>query len=106
MKQDYISLFLDHIHLPLDFKVNNLNDLGLVMKATQVYVPFNNLEILNGTYGEVTRESIIQKVLIEKTGGLCYHLNLVIYYYMQEIGLDCFYVKVLPSDKNSHLNHH
>jgi len=101
---DYKTLFLNHIHLPIDFKVNNLQDLSIVMKAVQVYVPLNNLEILDQTWGEITKENVIQKVLIEKTGGLCMHLNLVLLYFMQEIGLDCFQVKVLPSEKNAHLN--
>ncbi|KAF2075356.1 hypothetical protein CYY_003332 [Polysphondylium violaceum] len=97
---DFLTLFYNHVNLPIDFKVNNLEDLEVVMKALCVSTPFNNLDILDGSFVELNRESTIQKVLIEKSGGQCYHISVMMYLYMIEIGLDATMFKVLSSDKN------
>ncbi|KAF2077693.1 hypothetical protein CYY_001009 [Polysphondylium violaceum] len=98
------NLFLEHVKFPQNFRINNLKDLSKIMKAFQSTTPYNNLNILDGSWGIETFDKITKKVLIEKTGGFCYQLNSVLNHFMKVNGMNVKLVKAFKSDKNLHEN--
>ncbi|KAF2073994.1 hypothetical protein CYY_004701 [Polysphondylium violaceum] len=70
------------------------------MKAYQTKTSYNNLNVLDGTWTPLTYEIIHRKVLIEKTGGLCFHINVTFNQFLKYNGMDAELVKAIKSDKN------
>ncbi|KYQ93983.1 hypothetical protein DLAC_04876 [Tieghemostelium lacteum] len=62
------------------------------MKLFNQSIPFENLDVMSNTTREITRENVIDKILIQKTGGMCYHLNSLMYYFLQEQGFNCYQI--------------
>lgn len=63
----------------------SLND--VLLKIALKY-PFENLRIINKKTEEITREYLVEKLLVNGEGGLCYELNPLLFYFLEENGFD------------------
>ncbi|EGC39837.1 hypothetical protein DICPUDRAFT_19832, partial [Dictyostelium purpureum] len=67
-------------------------DIPNIMESCCKTFSFENLEIIQGKHGLVTKESIYNQLLIEKNGGLCFKLNSLLYYFLLDYGFNVFMV--------------
>lgn len=71
---DINALFRERIGFPED-EIITFESLSRVLERTAYTLPFENMRIIRNHIGEITKESLIQKILIHHEGGLCYELN-------------------------------
>ncbi|MDF2679714.1 MAG: putative arylamine N-acetyltransferase [Brevibacillus sp.] len=62
--------------------------LGNVLERTSKAIPFENLCIIANKTGEITRENLLNKMLVKNEGGLCYELNSILYFFLLENDFD------------------
>ena len=58
------------------------------MYAMAQTVPFENLNILEKNFKEISKENLKEKILVNNRGGLCYELNPTMYYFLKDSGFD------------------
>jgi len=82
---DLNTLFRQRIGLPEDVKVT-FDHLEEILIRTSRTIPFENFSIVQRRPYSITRENLIHKILIHQEGGLCYELNMLIYFFLVEHG--------------------
>lgn len=82
-------LFRERIGLDREINIS-FDVLDLVLEKTAKAIPFENLCIMTKQTYEITKENIINKILVRKEGGLCYELNALLFYFLIENGFDAF----------------
>ncbi|HDR8072280.1 TPA: arylamine N-acetyltransferase [Bacillus cereus] len=65
-------------------------DLHEILLKMGTIIPYENIDIVNKKIKEVSRVSIQDKLLIRKRGGMCYELNLLLYYFLADSGFDVY----------------
>ncbi|UFJ39301.1 arylamine N-acetyltransferase [Brevibacillus humidisoli] len=81
------ALFRERIGLPQDEPIT-FDDLENVLEKTAKAIPFENLCIIEKRTRAITKESLIDKILVKNEGGLCYELNAILYLFLLENGFD------------------
>ncbi|MES9784782.1 arylamine N-acetyltransferase, partial [Bacillus thuringiensis] len=61
------------------------DDLDEILLKMGMILPYENLDIMAGTIKNISKDNLIEKLLIQKRGGLCYELNSLLYYFL----IDC-----------------
>ncbi|MDR4983886.1 arylamine N-acetyltransferase [Bacillus cereus] len=74
-----------HIHKQETVSFENLPNIMYAMAQT---VPFENLNILEKNFTEISKENLKEKILINNRGGLCYELNPTMYYFLKDSGFN------------------
>lgn len=64
------------------------DDLPALLSATSQTLPFENLAIIKRRGLPITRENLVDKMLIRREGGLCYELNPLLYFFLLENGFN------------------
>ncbi|WP_341279259.1 arylamine N-acetyltransferase [Paenibacillus sp. FSL H8-0537] len=59
-----------------------------VLERTAKAVPFENFNIISKTAAVITKEYIVQKILRDQEGGLCYEINALLYLFLIENGFN------------------
>jgi N-hydroxyarylamine O-acetyltransferase len=67
--------------------------LASVLEKTAKTIPFENLCVINKNVKEITRENLIDKILVRNEGGLCYELNPILYFFLKENGFEVIPVR-------------
>ncbi|WLD94664.1 arylamine N-acetyltransferase [Alkalihalobacillus sp. AL-G] len=77
--------------------------LKTVLEKAAVTIPFENLSIITKNTKEITRENLIEKLLVNNEGGLCYELNPLLYFFLVESGFDARLIRgeVFNNEKNA-----
>ncbi len=73
----------------IDFTESNkisFADLEHILMKTALNIPFENICIINKNTTEITKDSLVQKILVKNEGGLCYELNAILYLFLIENG--------------------
>lgn len=84
----YKELFLKRIHLE-DMDIS-MKSLPLILRHTANTIPFENLRILNQTALLPTVENSVQKIVVEREGGVCYEINVLLYGILKECGFNVY----------------
>lgn len=79
--------FRKRIGFPVDRPIS-LENLDTLLELTAASIPFENLCTLAGDLGELNESSLMEKIIKQKEGGLCYDLNGILYLFLKENGLD------------------
>ncbi|WP_459500235.1 arylamine N-acetyltransferase family protein [Bacillus sp. C1] len=66
----------------------SFEDLNEILHAMAQAVPFENLDIIQGTVKEISKEHLQEKILAHNRGGLCYELNPTMYYFLKDCGFN------------------
>ncbi|KEK22690.1 arylamine N-acetyltransferase family protein [Bacillus gaemokensis] len=66
----------------------SFEDLNEILYAMAQVVPFENLDIIQGTVKEISKENLQKKILVNNRGGLCYELNPAMYYFLKDCSFD------------------
>ncbi|MGD8189603.1 arylamine N-acetyltransferase family protein [Brevibacillus ginsengisoli] len=59
-----------------------------VLEKTALAIPFENLGIIQNKTQEISKEHLLNKLLLNNEGGLCYELNSMLYFFLVENGFD------------------
>ncbi|KQL46367.1 arylamine N-acetyltransferase [Brevibacillus choshinensis] len=79
------TLFRKRIGMPEDETIT-FATLGNVLEKTAKAIPFENLCMIANETNEITRENLLNKLLVKNEGGLCYELNSILYFFLLENG--------------------
>ncbi|MED4752351.1 arylamine N-acetyltransferase family protein [Brevibacillus choshinensis] len=79
------TLFRKRIGMPEDETIT-FTTLGNVLEKTARAIPFENLCMIANETNEITRENLLNKILVKNEGGLCYELNSILYFFLLENG--------------------
>ncbi|WP_082233071.1 arylamine N-acetyltransferase family protein [Halobacillus massiliensis] len=86
------QLFLDRIGFSNKGKIT-FKDLETILKKAAKTIPFENLRIIKKQTKPITKNNLINKLLIEKEGGVCYEINPLLYYFLKENQFNVYMVK-------------
>lgn len=64
------------------------DDLSALLVATSLALPFENLAIIEQKGLPISRENLIEKLLVRNEGVLCYELNPLLYFFLLDNGFD------------------
>jgi N-hydroxyarylamine O-acetyltransferase len=62
--------------------------LDTVLEKTAREIPFENLCIIANKTTKLTKENLINKIIVKNEGGLCYDLNSILYLFLVENGFN------------------
>ncbi|EGG17657.1 hypothetical protein DFA_08653 [Cavenderia fasciculata] len=88
--QEFKKLFFKRIGLE-ELDEIKFEDLTLLMESYSKNVSFNNFDIIEGKEQRWDRDYLIERILVEGKGGMCYQLHGVFYHLLKESGMDVFY---------------
>lgn len=81
------DLFRKRIGLPENETIpfERLDD---VLEKTAKTIPFENLSIIENRTSDISKDHLVNKILVNKEGGLCYELNSIFYLFLIENGFN------------------
>jgi N-hydroxyarylamine O-acetyltransferase len=79
------SLFRKRIGLQEDLDIT-FDMLDELLEKTALAIPFENICVIAKNGKSINKENLVDKVLINNEGGLCYELNSLLYYFLLENG--------------------
>ncbi|WP_042374301.1 arylamine N-acetyltransferase family protein [Neobacillus jeddahensis] len=74
------------------------HQLDTVLELTAKSIPFENLCIMAKQTRELSKENLIDRIIIHNEGGLCYDLNPLLYFFLKENGFDAALVRAVLYD--------
>ncbi|WP_404328474.1 arylamine N-acetyltransferase [Mesobacillus maritimus] len=84
---DLNVLFRKRIGIPEQEQLR-FEKLDELLVKTAEKIPFENLCIMEKRTRELTNENVMDKILLQNEGGLCYELNYILYLFLKENGFD------------------
>jgi N-hydroxyarylamine O-acetyltransferase len=69
-----------------------------ILEKTAKAIPFENLSILSKKSKTLTKENLVDKIIIRNEGGLCYDLNSLLYLFLVENGFDVSLIRGIIYD--------
>lgn len=81
------TLFRKRIGYPENEPIS-FESLGHVLERTAKVMPFENFCILENRTRPISKENLMNKILVHKEGGLCYELNSILFLFLLENGFD------------------
>ncbi len=98
------QLFRNRIGIPAEETIT-FQHLPNVLLKTAKAIPFENLRIIENKTRSITKENVIDKMLVKQEGGLCYELNALLYFFFVENGFNAELVRgvVYNNDKKEWL---
>ncbi|MFD0677981.1 MULTISPECIES: arylamine N-acetyltransferase family protein [unclassified Paenibacillus] len=81
------TLFRNRMNLP-ETDTITFEGLADVLEKMAKTVPFENLCIIEKRIGVISKEHLVNKLLVANEGGLCYELNALLYLFLIENGFD------------------
>lgn len=83
----------------------NIETLREIHRQHLINIPFENLNIMNKIPLELNLESLGNKIIKERRGGLCYELNGLFLQLLREIGFDAHYLGAQVSEYGNEYDH-
>ncbi|MGH0519368.1 arylamine N-acetyltransferase family protein [Bacillus toyonensis] len=88
---DFQKQFFARLHIE-EKETISFEDFSQLMYGMAQTVPFENLNVLENNFKEISKENLKEKILVNNRGGLCYELNPTMYYFLKDFGLDVYLV--------------
>ncbi|MEW4369778.1 arylamine N-acetyltransferase family protein [Paenibacillus kandeliae] len=89
--KEIISLFEKRLHMnegALADESMRLEQLNELLEQMALVLPFENRRVLTEDAYRVDRDSLLERLLLHRSGGLCYELNTLLYYVLSAKGMD------------------
>ncbi len=90
MMTDLQKEFFKRLKIPA--KEITFDDLDAILLKMGLILPYENLDIMAGTIKNISKNNLIEKLLIQKRDGLCYELNSLLYYFLMDCGFQVYKV--------------
>lgn len=81
------ALFRKRIGIPENETIT-FEALDNILEKTAKKIPFENFCIIENKTNDINKENLINKILINNEGGLCYELNSIFYFFLIENGFN------------------
>ncbi|MFF2090585.1 arylamine N-acetyltransferase [Paenibacillus sp. NPDC058174] len=81
------ALFRSRIGFPADHKLT-FADLPRVLELAGKTIPFENFRIMERNTQRITQQNLLDKILVQGEGGLCYEVNSILYLFLLENGFN------------------
>ncbi|MCM3764553.1 arylamine N-acetyltransferase [Neobacillus niacini] len=81
------QLFRERIDFPEHERIT-FEKLDEVLERIAFTIPFENICVMNKSFNDISRENVVEKILTQGEGGVCYELNTILYYFLLENGFD------------------
>lgn len=92
MMSELNGLFRKRMGIPEDEKLT-FETLDKTLEKIAAALPFENLGIISNKTSEITKENLINKILVNQEGGLCYQLNPLLYFFLVENGFHAVLIR-------------
>lgn len=79
------AFFRQRIGFPANVTIT-FEMLDRVLEKTAQTIPFENFCVIENKMRDITKESLIHKIVVNKEGGLCYELNALFYLFLIDNG--------------------
>ncbi|MGY4691621.1 arylamine N-acetyltransferase family protein [Salibacterium sp. K-3] len=92
-----MNQFIEDMFKRIQYQGNNhvqFEDIPRIMFQFAKNVPFENIDVITNEGIEVNVDNVTKKIIDQQRGGLCYELNPMFYYFLQELGFD---VQMVPA---------
>lgn len=100
----FLKKYLDRIGI--DGQLNpDLETLKKIQKQHLINIPFENIDIFINRSLELNTDSLFNKIVKEKRGGICYELNGLFLKLLREIGYDVKYISGRIREEGTYLDH-
>lgn len=97
---DVNALFRKRIGIPEKENIS-FETLDNVLEKTAKTIPFENLCVIENRTSDITKENLINKILVKKEGGLCYELNSIFYFFLIENGFNAVQARGVVYDNTT-----
>lgn len=94
------SLFRKRIGIP-EIEAISFESLDQILEKIATTIPFENLCILSKNKNDITKQNLINKILVRNEGGLCYELNTILYFFLLENGFKVNLARARVYDHNN-----
>lgn len=89
---DINTFFRKRIGFP-EKEIITFEQLDEVLEKTAQSIPFENICIINKNTSDISKETLVNKILDRNEGGVCYELNPILYLFLQANGFDVSLVR-------------
>ncbi|PAD20691.1 arylamine N-acetyltransferase family protein [Terribacillus saccharophilus] len=96
--QSFKALFKQRINMNVEVTFETL---PILLQQFAQAIPFENLRIIDKNKSLLSKEGLQEKILIRNEGGVCYELNTLLYYFLEEYGLDVSLVSACIYDQQA-----
>ncbi|MBY0098433.1 arylamine N-acetyltransferase family protein [Mesobacillus maritimus] len=93
--------FRSRIGFPPNIEIS-FENLDFVLEKTAKAIPFENLCILGNRISTISKETLMNKIIHQKEGGLCYELNTIFHLFLLENGFKTSLIRGMTYDHNGH----
>ncbi|HDX9707976.1 TPA: arylamine N-acetyltransferase [Bacillus thuringiensis] len=76
------------------------NDLHEILLQMGNMIPYENIDVMEGTFRDISQTNLQEKILLNNRGGLCYELNSLLYYFLRDCGFNVYRVAGTVFDLN------
>lgn len=97
---DINALFRSRVGIPQD-EVLEFESLEAVLEKTAKAIPFENLCILENRTADITKENLVNKIMLRNEGGLCYELNTILFLFLLENGFKISLIRGVTYDQKN-----
>lgn len=96
--QSFKTLFQQRINMNVEVTFETL---PILLQQFAQAIPFENLRIIDKNKSLLSKEGLQEKILIRNEGGVCYELNTLLYYFLEECGFDVSLVSACIYDQKT-----
>ncbi|WP_410769929.1 arylamine N-acetyltransferase family protein [Fontibacillus sp. BL9] len=103
-QEEFVNKYLNRLKLqhPLPPVLDTLQK---IQKHHLLNIPFENLDIMNGTSIDLRTDQLWVKVVEHHRGGICYELNGLLFHLLREIGFDVRYISAQVLEDGDRFDH-
>ncbi|WP_433746424.1 arylamine N-acetyltransferase family protein [Falsibacillus pallidus] len=81
-----------------------LENLKYIQESHMLHIPFENLDILNTTPIVLDMEKLYQKIILDSRGGICFELNALYNWLLQQLGYKSYLISATVVKGNGEWN--
>ncbi|WP_419883522.1 arylamine N-acetyltransferase family protein [Peribacillus sp. B-H-3] len=94
------TLFRKRIGYPENEEIT-FENLDIILEKMAKTIPFENLCIIGKKTTNISKENLINKLLLKNEGGLCYELNALLNFFLAQNGFDITLVRGVIFDQQN-----
>ena len=102
------NLYLERIGMSITDVSHTCEFLKKLQQSHIFAVPYENLDILNGTPIDLSKEALFDKIVTHQRGGYCFELNGALFHLLKELGFatKCYFARFLKGEKEIPVRRH
>lgn len=103
-REMFLKKYMERIGIEGEIQPD-LETLKKIQKQHLINIPFENIDIIKNRTLNLNTDSLFNKIIEEKRGGICYELNGLFLIFLKEIGYDVKYISARVREEGTDLDH-